>query len=138
MKDVYLFKNELGRYKIGMSADPASRVKTLMFSGGVRVSVIKTWDCRDYASTFEEFLHALYNKFHEFGEWFSIPYNPETEIDKLHAELTRKANFCTTIGVDEWTINFKLAEQMRALLPEGCISHKRSKRIAEAAQRNIK
>ena len=133
-KYVYLLVNEIGRYKIGISGEVEKRCKTLSYSGGIEIGVVHKW-ITPCASTFEEFLHTFYCEYHHLGEWFSLTTNPKDEITTLHQKfIMAYDSTCKTRNdcMQGWEVSRKLHH----LLPIGAISHKRSKRVAEAAKLN--
>lgn len=123
IKYLYLVINEVGRYKIGMSINVESRMKTLKYSGGVSINLVQKWPT-EFASTFEEFLHIKYNQYHHFGEWFNIPYNPEDEIYYLYTE------FCKETENRSIYDSTGIIKNLEKFLPKGAVSHKRSGRLA--------
>lgn len=126
MSNIYLLRNEMGRYKIGISVDVERRVKGLMFGGGIQIELLKTWKS-SYASTFEECFHARYVDYHHLGEWFNIPFNPITDMDELLVQgesFIKRGGYCPDKIMD----SFAVRQQLESLISMGQYSHKRSLR----------
>lgn len=133
MSNLYLIKNELGRYKIGISIDVGRRIKTLMMGGGAYMNLIKTWST-PFASAFEECFHARYVDHHCFGEWFDLPEDPTNEMDTLFKEAShtiQKYNY----DPDKARDVFEVERIICKLVSNGKVSHKRGMRIQEANRR---
>lgn len=83
-KFLYLIKNELGRYKIGVSEDPVERAKRLSLSSGYYCDCLYYWDLGDDpAFAIESNLHKLFRRNRVLGEWF----NEDLNINKLLNEM---------------------------------------------------
>lgn len=82
-KKLYLFKNELGLHKIGISANPAKRARTLLNASGYKVFVVGVWEVFDALSQ-EKHLHSVFKKSMVEGEWFKI----ELTVDDIEAHIT--------------------------------------------------
>lgn len=83
-KFVYLLKNELGRYKIGISEDPIYRAMTLSHASGYYCDCICYWGLNgESAFKVEAYLHKLFKRNRMLGEWFS----EELDVGKLYREM---------------------------------------------------
>lgn len=83
-KFLYLLKNELGRYKIGVSEDPIYRARVLSNSSGYYCDCVCYWDLKgEPAFKVEAYLHKLFRRNRILGEWF----NAELSLGKLYNEM---------------------------------------------------
>lgn len=66
---LYVLKNELGRYKIGVAVDVEKRVKALSISSGSKIEIIYKFNSR---GNFENKLHKHFKEKRYLGEWFCL------------------------------------------------------------------
>lgn len=78
---VYVFRNEAGLYKIGISQHPVKRARDLSNASGMLVTVIACWSVFE-ASQAEAGIHKLYKKERTLGEWFKFIQCPVANIDE--------------------------------------------------------
>jgi len=71
MQKVYLMKNALGLWKIGISNKPNTRAVAIANNSGVPTQLVHTWDVVDPAKV-EKFLHKQYKQDRKCGEWFKF------------------------------------------------------------------
>lgn len=69
---LYLMKNELGLYKIGVSSKPLSRRSEISRNSGVNVDLLKVYLPDEDSFTIEQKLHKLLNEYRTVGEWFNF------------------------------------------------------------------
>ena len=70
---LYLLKNEIGMYKIGISEDPFARANTLANASGIDIRVVAVWDTGSVAArTVETDLHRRFKTLGMRGEWFDL------------------------------------------------------------------
>ena len=71
---VYIMKNELGRYKIGISSNVENRLRSLKTASGYRIKVLRTFllEDRRSAQRLENLLHTKFKKNRKLGEWFDF------------------------------------------------------------------
>lgn len=77
---IYLMKNSLGLYKIGISADVKRRRREIQNSSGVPVEIINVW-FSDHAFRDESYVHRDLTANRKNGEWFQIDDEPEKIVD---------------------------------------------------------
>lgn len=83
-KYLYLIKNELGRYKIGVSEDPTHRAKVLSTAGGYYCDCVYYWDLKEYPPfKIEAHLHKVFKKYRILGEWFSADLDVHSVIREM-------------------------------------------------------
>jgi dsDNA-specific endonuclease/ATPase MutS2 len=81
-KYLYIFKNEIGKIKIGQAVDVEKRLKAIKMQAGLEIQLInKIKGFADY----EKKLHKLFKDKKYIGEWFDLN---ETEISWL-SELNK-------------------------------------------------
>ena len=56
--------------KVGITSDPAKRIKSLQTGCPTPCYFLAIFDCGDKAIAFEYKLHQIFNEFHSHGEWF--------------------------------------------------------------------
>jgi len=69
---LYVLKNELGRYKIGVAIDVEKRVKSLEISSGSKIDIVYKFNSR---GNFELKLHKHFKNKRHIGEWFLLDDN---------------------------------------------------------------
>jgi len=88
---VYLVGNrEHGWFKIGKSADPTFRIRSISINCPVELEVISLTEAAHY-SELEAFLHARFKAKHLRGEWFQFnttDIKQYTEEVRAYEELT--------------------------------------------------
>lgn len=77
---LYVLKNELGRYKIGVATNVDKRVKSLSISSGGKIEIILIFKAK---GNFENYLHKLYKEKRYLGEWFILNEDDIEEIRNL-------------------------------------------------------
>lgn len=87
-KKLYLFKNEVGLCKIGISINPAKRARSLMNSSGYKIAVLGVWELFD-AYQYEQLLHKVFKKSRVEGEWFKADLSAESIESNLSCEFNR-------------------------------------------------
>lgn len=84
---LYVMRDSQGLVKIGLAADPDSRLHTVQTGNPHEVDLAATsgpWQ-RGRAEMHERDLHQTYRPWHERGEWFAIP-------DPQYRALVRQVN----------------------------------------------
>ena len=71
---LYLMKNDLGVYKIGISNNPEKRAKALSNASGLNVDVVSYWRITGKADQVERFIHDKFKSERLIGEWFKFNY----------------------------------------------------------------
>ena len=69
---LYVMKNTLGLYKIGISSNPESRCNQIRLNSGFDVEVVRVFDTVKPAIKIENFLHKHFKDFRVNGEWFKF------------------------------------------------------------------
>lgn len=87
-KKLYLFKNELGLHKIGISIDPAKRARSLLNASGYKIFVVGVWEVFDAFSQ-EQHLHKVFKRHRAEGEWFNVDLSIKDIEDNLTCEFNR-------------------------------------------------
>lgn len=82
---LYLMKNEIGLYKIGISSDPLRRLKAVANSSGISVELISEWKTGRNAKFVESELHEQFKQHRKMGEWFDF------DIDELIIQCEKAA-----------------------------------------------
>jgi len=67
--DLYIIRNEVGRYKIGKSKDVNNRIKIIESQGGIKAELIKRIENADFL---EFKIHELFKDKRYHGEWFNL------------------------------------------------------------------
>ena len=80
---VYIFKNSVGLYKIGISVNPERRCKQMKLASGIDVEVVKVYEVEKPAIQIESLLHKHFSKLRKHGEWFEFENFNIVKIDKL-------------------------------------------------------
>ena len=80
---VYIFRNSVGLYKIGISVNPERRCKQMKLASGIDVVIIKVYEVEKPAIQIESLLHKHFSKFRKHGEWFAFENFNIVKIDKL-------------------------------------------------------
>lgn len=70
-QQVYLMKNSLGLFKVGISNNPGKRCRDISNSSGFPVEVVKVWSALNARRT-ERQLHNHYADLRKNGEWFDF------------------------------------------------------------------
>lgn len=70
-QSLYLMKNELGLFKIGISVNPEKRRNEIKNSSGFNVELIKAWVTTESAANVERKLHGIFSSKRTHGEWFT-------------------------------------------------------------------
>lgn len=71
MTFVYVIGADGGAHKVGISADPVSRLAALQTSTHVQLALAETWESAS-ARTVERLAHAILSARHLSGEWFDV------------------------------------------------------------------
>ena len=69
---LYVMKNSVGLYKIGVSNNPERRCNQIRLSSGFDVEVVRVFDTVKPAIKIENFLHKHFKNFRMNGEWFKF------------------------------------------------------------------
>jgi hypothetical protein len=70
---VYLISDqETGLFKIGVSVDVNNRIAALINGSGRNLLLLKSWNCKIYASVIERALHQKFIEHRTRGEWFHL------------------------------------------------------------------
>ena len=67
---LYLMKNGLGLYKIGISKNPSKRAKDIANNSGVPVELVSEWKTKRVAKYVERNIHIQMKRHRKIGEWF--------------------------------------------------------------------
>ncbi len=70
-QQIYLMKNDMGLYKIGISKHPKQRAKEVSTASGVPTTVIDQWESYNAYVT-EQRLHRIFKEKRKSGEWFKF------------------------------------------------------------------
>ena len=81
MKSIYLLQNDNGFYKIGVSKNPAKRVKQLQTGSADKISLITFYESNN-AFAIERALKNRYSIYRINGEWFNLPLEEELAFNK--------------------------------------------------------
>lgn len=92
-QNLYLMKNDLGLYKIGISKDPFARARSISNNSGLPTIVIASWLVKD-AYKLEQSLHKLFKRYRVMGEWFRFGGIFFNEVDK---NIVGKINYKSVI-----------------------------------------
>lgn len=87
-KKLYLFKNEMGLCKIGISINPAKRARSLMNLSGYKITVLGVWELFD-AYKYEQMLHTVFKRSRVEGEWFQSDISVIDVESNLSCEFKR-------------------------------------------------
>ena len=71
-QNVYIMKNSVGLYKIGISNNPERRLRQIENSSGLDVSIVRLFSVKTKARSVEAFLHEKLKDYRKNGEWFSF------------------------------------------------------------------
>jgi len=85
---VYVIESTSGHFKIGMSDDPARRLRQLESTKGpFKLNLIFFWGyaTRDIASTVEKRLHKEFDRTRANGEWFALSSSDLMKLGGLFA-----------------------------------------------------
>lgn len=83
MKQVYLFKSDYtGYYKIGVSKNPAKRIKQLQTGSSEDIKLIYSFFSEN-PYKLEMALHNYYSMFKVNREWYNLSLENEWEFPKL-------------------------------------------------------
>lgn len=83
-QNVYVMKNSIGLYKIGISNNPERRLREIERSSGLDVDIVRLFSVRTNARSVEAFLHKKLKDYRKNGEWFSFDNDVvEDTIPKL-------------------------------------------------------
>lgn len=82
---LYLMKNELGLYKIGISKHPDVRVSQIKNTSGFDVELLQVYEPLNCdAHYLEQELHKFFSNFRQKGEWFLFE---DTEIEEFNKQI---------------------------------------------------
>lgn len=70
MKHLYVFENEIGMTKIGISKNPISRLNTLQNQSGLKMTCKFISPVCENASEIEKLLHRKFSIYRRKGEYF--------------------------------------------------------------------
>lgn len=77
MRSVYLMQSEAsGYYKIGVSINPAKRVKQLQTGNAEKITLIQTFES-EIPFVVEKAVKNFFSPNHVHGEWFSLTLEQE-------------------------------------------------------------
>jgi hypothetical protein len=68
-KYLYIFKNELGRIKIGQAINVKNRATSIEMSSGVKITIL---NMIKNSAKYEKKLHKYFDKYKHMGEWFKL------------------------------------------------------------------
>jgi len=74
MKHLYVFENEAGFVKIGISKNPKSRLNTLQNQSGLKIVRSYISPICENAKDIESLLHKKFSVYRRKGEYFSCLY----------------------------------------------------------------
>ncbi|WP_338924499.1 GIY-YIG nuclease family protein (plasmid) [Pseudomonas silesiensis] len=69
-QNLYMFVNEVGNIKLGISDDPIKRAKAISYTSGMNIECVAIWKIDDKPSSVESQLLAKYKQLKKLGEWF--------------------------------------------------------------------
>lgn len=79
---LYLMRNEIGRYKIGVSQDPVNRAWSITTGSGLFTTVLCYWSVDKVTTDVEAMLLKHYKKYNTYGEWFSVKIDAD-DVEKV-------------------------------------------------------
>lgn len=89
-RKIYVFENQDGNVKIGVSGEPEKRKKAIQNQTGYTIT--RTYATEDCFNPFdiEKVLHKKYESKKVFGEWFAVNYdNVIRDLDSLFQEKAK-------------------------------------------------
>ena len=104
---LYLMKNEVGLYKIGISTRPERRCREVSNSSGIPTNLVSVWETEPEALVVEQKLHKHFQENRKMGEWFSFISCPKGEIEMLYDGGKFSTLFPTKVSSQEITIGNK-------------------------------
>lgn len=84
---VYIMKNSMSLYKIGISVDPKRRCNDIRLASGIHTEILKTFDTKNEARLVEQSLHRHFSSKRKEGEWFSLTKKDLQDIEKTVAQV---------------------------------------------------
>lgn len=102
VQSLYLMKNSLGLYKVGISHNPESRRRQLQNAGGHNVQLIRIWNvCHAYY--IEQKIHREFERVRMRGEWFCFIDEANDVTDRINdlGDLIPCASQCDIQPSDE-------------------------------------
>ena len=92
---LYLLRNQIGMYKVGISEDPFSRANTLANASGIDIDVLAIWDTGHVAAhAVETDLHRRFKPLRMRGEWFDLG---EDGLKRVSSSLRESGRFEVTL-----------------------------------------
>ncbi len=89
-KYIYVFQNEIGNVKNGVSKNPKQRLKALENQTGVRIiNTFTTPQCSN-SLEIEKLIHKEFKNKTIFGEWFNISFGYAVDMLKEYFKKTAK------------------------------------------------
>lgn len=79
---IYLLKSENGKYKIGRTTQPVSRIKQIQSNTPFKIQLVHLFEVRK-ARKIEKEIHAIFKEFLIAGEWFELPPSAVREFIRL-------------------------------------------------------
>lgn len=80
---LYLMRNSVGNYKIGVSTKPDVRARALQCASGLKVDVINIYSTELDAYVCENQAHRFYSEYRLYGEWFSFDETMIKSVDQM-------------------------------------------------------
>ena len=88
---LYLLKNQIGMFKVGVSCDPFRRANDLANASGIDIDVLAVWDTGETsARAVETDLHRRFKPLRMRGEWFDLG---EEGLRRVIASLEDSSRF---------------------------------------------
>lgn len=79
VQKLYLMKNELGLYKVGISKSPKKRARDISNTSGFNTHVVRVWDVYQ-AFQLEQSIHVKFTDKRKKGEWFDFSEDDLGEV----------------------------------------------------------
>ena len=80
---LYLMRNSIGNYKIGVSINPEVRAKALQCASGLRVEVVNVYSTELDTYVCENQAHRFYSEYRLYGEWFSFDERMIPDVNQM-------------------------------------------------------
>jgi hypothetical protein len=84
---LYLMKNEIGRFKIGISEDPVKRAWGITGASGILTKLIAFWKVSVAARDVESAILKKFKNYRTYGEWFDLETMSPEIIESFITDL---------------------------------------------------
>lgn len=101
---LYLMRNSVGNYKIGVSVNPESRRSTLQCASGLKIEIVGVYDTVPCAYTCEKYAHRQYSENRLYGEWFDFT---EDMLPSVNETLESICSGHSQVGIRKQKIRYK-------------------------------